>query len=104
MAGFVWAKQKTSLGTIAILSEDEIIVRGDPEEGTKNSEIRRVPMIAEMRQLLEKLRRERPDEPATARVMRVTQCELAMEQRGKESGHCSFDPSRLAPFVCDAVH
>src|SRR6266446_3804064 len=31
---------------------EEIVVRGDPEEGTKNSEVRRVPMIDEMRALL----------------------------------------------------
>jgi len=29
-------------------------VRGDPDDGTKNSEIRRVPIIAEMRELLER--------------------------------------------------
>ncbi len=45
---------------------EEIIVRGDPDEGTKNSEIRRVPIIAEMRELLERLRQERPDELANA--------------------------------------
>jgi len=32
---------------------EEIVVLGDPEEGTKNSELRRVPMIEEMRQLLQ---------------------------------------------------
>jgi integrase len=65
---------------------EEIIVRGDPEEGTKNSEVRRVPMIAEMRQLLEKLRQERPDEPATIRIMRVAQCELAMGRAETKAG------------------
>jgi integrase len=65
---------------------DEIVVRGDPEERTKNSEIRRVPMIAEMRQLLEKLRQKRSNEPATTRVMRVMQCELAMVRAEKKAG------------------
>jgi integrase len=64
----------------------EIIVRGDAVEKTKNSEIRRVPMIAEMRQLLEKFCQERPDEPATARITKVTQCELAMERAEKKAG------------------
>jgi integrase len=32
---------------------EEIIVKGDPETGTKNSESRRVPMIPDMRKLLE---------------------------------------------------
>jgi integrase len=61
-------------------------VRGDPDEGAKNSEIRRVPIIAEMRELLERLRQERPDEPADARVMRVTQSELAMKAAEKKAG------------------
>ena len=34
----------------------EIVVRGDAETGTKNWEIRRVPMIPEMRKLLERLK------------------------------------------------
>ena len=55
-------------------------------EGTKNSEIRRVPIIAEMRELLERLRQERPDEPADARVMRITQSELAMKAAEKKTG------------------
>ena len=44
-------------------TRQEIVVRGAPEEGTKNGEIRRVPMIEEMRELLERLRRERSEEP-----------------------------------------
>jgi integrase len=38
----------------------EIIVRGDPETGTKNWSIRRVPMIPDMLELLKRLRDERP--------------------------------------------
>jgi integrase len=34
----------------------EIVIRGDPDTGTKNWEIRRVPMIPEMRKLLERLK------------------------------------------------
>jgi integrase len=37
-------------------SKNEIVIRGDPETGTKNWEIRRVPMIPEMRKLLERLK------------------------------------------------
>jgi integrase len=64
-------------------TREEIIVRGDPDEGTENSEIRRVPIIAEMRELLERLRQEHPDKPADARVIRVTQSELAMKAAEK---------------------
>lgn len=42
---------------------DEIVVRGDPETGTKNWAIRRVPMIPELKELHASLRLERPDEP-----------------------------------------
>ncbi|HVS50861.1 MAG TPA: site-specific integrase [Opitutaceae bacterium] len=40
----------------------EIIIRGDPDTGTKNWEMRRVPMIPEMRKLLERLKIERGEE------------------------------------------
>ena len=63
---------------------EEIIVRGDPDEGTKNSEVRRVPMIGEMRQLLERLRNEHSDEPATNAVMRVGECQKAMDAATKK--------------------
>ena len=39
--------------------KNEIVIRGDPITGTKNWEIRRVPMIPEMRKLLERLKAER---------------------------------------------
>lgn len=51
----------------------EILVRGDDETGTKNWTVRTVPMIPEMRRLLERLRAERKNElPGT--VMRVVEC------------------------------
>lgn len=57
---------------------EEIIVRGDPEEGTKNSQIRRVPMIGEMRQLLERLKEAAGEPDSDAKVMRVQECQQAM--------------------------
>ena len=39
--------------------KNEIVIRGDAKTGTKNWEIRRVPMIPEMRTLLERLKNER---------------------------------------------
>jgi integrase len=82
---------------------EEIIVRGDPEEGTKNSEIRRVPMIAEMRQLLEKLRRSVPTNRQCPRNARGS-IRIGNGKGGNESWYCSFDPPRFAPFVCDPLH
>ena len=64
----------------------KIVVRGDPETGTKNSEIREVPMIPDMRQLLQRLRAERPDEPAETPVMRVRECQKAMDRAAKIVG------------------
>jgi integrase len=57
---------------------EEIIVRGDPEEGTKNSQIRRVPMIGEMRQLLERIKGTAGEPDPEARVMRVQECQQAL--------------------------
>ena len=61
----------------------EIVVRGDPVTGTKNWSIRRVPMIPDMIKLLQKLRRQRPDEPASHRVMIVRECQQAINRAAK---------------------
>jgi integrase len=72
------------------LEKGEIVVRGDAETGTKNWSIRRVPMIPEMRQLLERLREQRGDEPATASVMQVSQCQGAIDSACKKLGIVRF--------------
>jgi len=56
----------------------EIVIRGDPETGTKNWSVRRVPMIPDMQALLEQLRAKREDEPVTERVMKVRECQVAL--------------------------
>ena len=58
----------------------EIVVRGNPETGTKNSEIRRVPMIPDMRLLLERLRQKRRHEKPEDAVMRVRECQGAINR------------------------
>lgn len=63
-----------------------IIVRGDPVTGTKNRTTRRVPMIREMKELLGRIRSERPEEPATAPVMQVFECQKAMDRAAKVVG------------------
>jgi integrase len=63
-----------------------ITVRGDTKTGTKNSEVRRVPIIAEMRVLLEKLQSERPERKLTDRVMDVSECQKAMTRASTELG------------------
>ena len=67
-------------------TRNKITVKGDPETGTKNSEIREVPMIPDMRQLLDRLRGERPDEAAETPVMRVRECQKAMDRAAKVIG------------------
>jgi integrase len=67
-------------------TKGKIIVRGDPETGTKNGEFREVPMIPDMRQMLEAMRAQRSDEPETQRVVRVRECQKAMDSAAKKVG------------------
>ena len=62
----------------------EILVRGDVETGTKNGEVRRVPMISGMVCLLERLRATRPGESAGDAVMRVKECQGALTRACKK--------------------
>ena len=64
----------------------EIVVRGDPETGTKNWTIRRVPMIPDMRKLLERLKAAKPDVLPTQPVMGVRECQQAMNSAAKNVG------------------
>jgi integrase len=64
----------------------EIIVRGDPETGTKNSEVRTVPMIPDMREFLERLKSERRNEDLEKPVMRVWKCQRSIDRASKVLG------------------
>jgi integrase len=64
----------------------QLHVRGDPETGTKNGETRYVPMIPELEQLLIELRAARVNEPATATVMRVFECQNSMTHAAAKIG------------------
>jgi integrase len=72
------------------MSKGEIIVRGDPETGTKNWSLRRVPMIPDMRKFLDKVRSERKDEPLTSTVMKVRECQIAIDSACKKLGISRF--------------
>jgi integrase len=72
------------------LEKGEIVVRGDPETGTKNWSIRRVPMIPDMRELLARLRAERPTDPPQSPVMRVHECQGAINSACKKLGIVRF--------------
>jgi len=64
----------------------EILVRGDEITGTKNWTVRTVPMIPGMRRLLERLKTERPEESAAARVMHVAECNGSLANACKRLG------------------
>jgi len=64
----------------------EILVRGDPETGTKNWSVRRVPMISDMLNLLQRLRNNRQSEPESHRVMMVRECQKSMDRAAKVVG------------------
>jgi integrase len=68
------------------LEAGEIIIRGDPETGTKNWELRRVPLIPDARALFQRMRRERPGEPLDAKVFRVGECQKALDRARKKVG------------------
>ena len=65
---------------------DEIVVRGDATTGTKNWELRRVPLIPDARTLFERMRSERPDEPLDAKVFRVRESQKALDRACKRVG------------------
>jgi len=67
-------------------AKGKISVHGDAHTGTKNREIRQVPMIPEMRELLERLRTERGAESSETPVMRVNECQKAMDRAAKLVG------------------
>ena len=68
----------------------EIVVRGNPDTGTKNSESRRVPMIPDCRLLLERLRAKRANENPSAVVMRVSECQGGITRACKVLGVVRF--------------
>jgi integrase len=71
--------------------KNEIAVLGDPVTGTKNWEIRRVPMIPEMRRLLERIRGERGEtEFAANPVMPIHECQGAINTACKKLGIARF--------------
>jgi integrase len=64
----------------------EIVVRGDANTGTKNWELRRVPLIPDARGLFQQMRSERPGEPLDAKVFRVGECQKALDRACKKVG------------------
>jgi integrase len=65
---------------------NEIIIRGDPETGTKNWTVRRVPLIPDARELFEQMRADRANEPLNAKVFRVRESQKALDRACKKVG------------------
>ena len=64
----------------------EIVVRGDTETGTKNWELRRVPLIPDARVLFQRMRSERGDEALDAKVFAVRESQKALDRACKKVG------------------
>ena len=64
----------------------EIVVRGDATTGTKNWELRRVPLIPDARGLFERMRGDRSDESLDAKVYRVGECQKSLDRAAKKVG------------------
>jgi integrase len=64
----------------------EIVVRGDAETGTKNWELRRVPLIPDARALFQRMRSEHAGESLDTKVFRVGECQKALDRACKKVG------------------
>jgi integrase len=64
----------------------ELVVRGDATTGTKNWEVRRVPLIPDARRLFRRMRSERSDERLDEKVFRVRECQKALDRACKKVG------------------
>ena len=84
--GFRIAEARNITWADCNFEKNEIVVRGHDDTGTKNWETRHVPMIPEMKQLLELMRAKRPNEPLTKPVMQVKECLQAMTRAAKAVG------------------
>ncbi len=66
--------------------KEELVIRGDAQTGTKNWEVRRIPLISALRQLLERMRSERAKEPNHTKVLCVREAQKAMDAAAKRVG------------------
>jgi integrase len=64
----------------------ELVVRGDTATGTKNWEVRRVPLIPDARALFRRMRGERPEEPLDAKVFLVKECQKSLDRACNKVG------------------
>ena len=84
--GFRKGEAATVLRQHVNFRRSEIRVVGDPVHKTKNSEERTVPMIPEMKSLLERIWNERPSESPDSPVMKVKECQKSLDRACKIVG------------------
>jgi integrase len=63
----------------------QIVIRGDPEIGTKNSEMRRIPILPNMEQLLIRLKDKLGAIPKGV-ILQVAECNISLARACKEIG------------------
>jgi integrase len=69
----------------------KIVIKGDPETGTKNWEVRMVPMISDMVRLLERIKNERGDKDfLTHPVTEVHECQKSIDSACKKLAIARF--------------
>jgi integrase len=79
------------LGEHCDFKKGEITILGDPVTGTKNWEIRRIPMIPDMRRLLDRIKSGRDEKEFSANpVMEVKECQGAINTACKALGISRF--------------
>jgi integrase len=67
-------------------SAGEIVVLGNAETGTKNWQVRRVPLIPDACTLFERMRSERTGEALGEKLFRVGECQKSLERAAKKVG------------------
>lgn len=63
----------------------EIIVRGQPDTATKNWEVRRIPIIPDMEELLKRMQAERKP-PHTGKLLEIVECPISLEKACSKIG------------------
>jgi integrase len=68
------------------LKHGTLRVEGDPEDGTKNGEVRYVPLIPQAHELFTRMLAERPDEDRMTKLFRVGECQKSMDRAAEKVG------------------
>ena len=73
------------VGSDCDLLNGRISIKGDPETGTKNWEVRTIPMIPDMRRLLERIKTKRDEKEFLSRpITHVHECQKAIDSACKK--------------------